>query len=625
MIQVGCSDDSVVGKSGPGSLRERCPGSGASGLRYKKFHPINMNVLLKAYRLLSSSQRKEVWVLLPLMVLGMLLEAISLGAIVPATGVMISGNFSQYQLLNIAGERFKIIENFNPITLAMIGLAILFLIKNSFLAFLAWQQSTFSYSTRADLSNQLFSHYLHQPYAFHLQRNSAQLIRNVTAEVSLFAVAINGVMTIVTEFLITLGVIFILLRVEPMGALIAIASLGSAAYIFYYITKKKILRWGKGRQYHDGMQLQHLQQGLGAIKDISVLGRQGKLINEFSEHSYGISQVEAKQSTLQQIPRLWLELLAVFGLAVLVLTMQNADHSGAEIIPVLALFAAAAFRLLPSLNRVLAATQFLRYGMPAIDIVYADLYIAKDDCQSDALRTPNRIAPPFENEIEVSNIYYHYPDSINYALNGISFRIKKGSCVGFIGSSGAGKSTLVDVILGLLSPEGGSVKVDGIDIGENKRWWQDQIGYVPQSVTLIDSSLRANIAFGVPVGEVDEEAIRLAIQSAQLENFIDSLPEGLDTQVGERGVRLSGGQLQRIGIARALYHNPPVLVLDEATSALDSNTEDGVMQAVNALHGNKTILIIAHRLSTVRQCDFLYSIEGGKIVGQGVPHDILDE
>ena len=602
-----------------------CSRSGISGLIGKKFHPINMSIFLKAYHLLSSSQRKEAWILLPLMVLGMLLEAISLGAIVPATGVMISGNFSQYPLLNIAGDRFKVFGDFEPITFAMIGLAILFLIKNSFLAFLAWRQATFSYSTRADLSNQLFSHYLHQPYAFHLQRNSAQLIRNVTAEASLFAVVINGVMTIITEFLITLGVIFILFRVEPMGALIAIGSLGSAAWIFYRYTKKKILRWGQGRQHHDGMQLQHLQQGLGAIKDISILGRQAKLIDEFSEHSYGISRVEAKQSTLQQIPRLWLELLAVFGLAVLVLTMKNADYNGATIVPVLALFAAAAFRLLPSLNRVLAATQFLRYGMPAVDLVYADLYVAKDDRQPDVLQTQNQMPPPFVNEIEVSNVFYHYPDSINYALNGISFSIKKGSCVGFIGSSGAGKSTLVDVILGLLSPQGGEIKVDGIDIGENKRWWQNQIGYVPQSVVLIDSSLRANIAFGVPVGEIDENAVKLAIQSAQLENFIDSLPKGLDTQVGERGVRLSGGQLQRIGIARALYHNPPVLVLDEATSALDSNTEDGVMQAVNALHSNKTILIIAHRLSTVRQCDFLYSIEGGKIVGQGVPHDVLDE
>lgn len=584
-----------------------------------------MNVFLKTYRLLSSSQRKEAGLLLPLMVLGMLLEAISLGAIVPATGVMISGNLSQYPLLSTAVDRFKVFGDFEPITFAMISLAILFLIKNSFLAFLAWRQATFSYSTRADLSNQLFSQYLHQPYTFHLQRNSAQLIRNVTAEASLFAVAINSMMTIITEFLIILGAIFILLSVEPIGALIAIGSLGSAAWIFYRFTKKKILRWGQVRQHHDGMQLQHLQQGLGAIKDISILGRQTKLIDEFSEHSHGISQVEVKQSTLQQIPRLWLELLAVFGLAVLVLTMKNADHSGAAIVPVLALFAAAAFRLLPSLNRVMAATQFLRYSVPAIDLIYADLYVVRDNRQPDVFQMQKQMPPPFANEIEVSNIFYHYPDSNNYALNGVSFSIKKGNCVGFIGSSGAGKSTLVDVILGLLSPQGGQIKVDSIDIEKNKRWWQDQIGYVPQSVTLIDSSLKANIAFGVPVSEIDEGAIQLAIQSAQLEDFINSLPKGLETQVGERGVRLSGGQLQRIGIARALYHNPPVLVLDEATSALDSTTEDGVMQAVNALHGNKTILIIAHRLSTVRQCDFLYSIEGGKIVDKGIPHDILDE
>jgi ABC-type multidrug transport system fused ATPase/permease subunit len=205
----------------------------------------------------------------------------------------------------------------------------------------------------------------------------------------------------------------------------------------------------------------------------------------------------------------------------------------------------------------------------------------------------------------------------------INFRIQKGSCVGFVGPSGSGKSTLVDVVLGLLEPQHGEIKVDGHNIQDNLRWWQNQIGYVPQSVVLVDSSLRANIAFGVPESEVDEESIKIAIKSAQIDEFIASLPDGLDTQVGERGVRLSGGQLQRIGIARALYHDPPILVLDEATSALDSVTEKEVMQAVNALHRNKTILIIAHRLSTVMQCDVLCAIENGKIMAHGVPQDIL--
>lgn len=584
-----------------------------------------MSVFLKVYRLLSPSQRKGVWILLPLMVLGMFLEAISLGAIVPVTGVIISGSFSQYQSLNIAKDSLKITGDFNQIELAMIGLVILFLIKNVYLAFLAWRQSAFSNSIRADLSNQLFSNYLHQPYSFHLQHNSAQLIRNVTTEASLIALAINGIMTIATEFLIAFGVIFVILKVESMGALIAMSFLSVAAWGFYRFTKKKTLIWGKGRQYHDGMQLQHLQQGLGAIKDISILGRQGELIDEFSEHTYGISRIETKQSTLQQIPRLWLEFLAVFGLAVLVLSMQNAEFGGAEIIPVLALFAAAAFRLLPSLNRILAAAQVLRYGMPAVDIVYSDLCVAQHNNQTDSLCAQNKLPPPFANEIEVSNVFYQYPGSNDYALSEISFQIKKGDCVGFIGPSGAGKSTLVDVILGLLSPQAGEIRVDGIQIEQYKRWWQNQIGYVPQSVVLIDSSLRENIALGVPIDEIDEAAVKLAIKSAQLDDFIDGLPDGLGTQVGERGVRLSGGQLQRIGIARALYHNPSVLVLDEATSALDSATEDGVMKAVNALHGSKTILIVAHRLTTVRQCDFIYSIEGGMILEHGIPHEVLED
>ena len=582
-----------------------------------------MNIFRKVYRLLSSSQRRDAFVLMPLMVFGMFLEAISLGAVVPVTSIMVKGNLSQYPFLHFATDGLKIGEE-KIIIYAMLGLAGLFLIKNIFLAFLAWRQANFSYSIRADISNQLFTRYLNMPYTFHLQNNSAQLIRNVTAEASLIAVALNGIMTITTETLITFGVFCILMKVEPLGALTAIGFLGGAGWLFYRFTKMRILLWGQGRQYHDGMQLQHLQQGLGAIKDISILGRQSKLIKEFSEHSYGISHIESRQSTFQQLPRLWLELLAVFGLVILVLTMQNANHSGVHIVPVVALFAVAAFRLLPSINRILAAIQLLRYGLPAIDLVYKDLVVQKLESRSNLSNTSESISlAPFSDEIEVSDISYRYPEAANLALKNISFRIKKGSCVGFVGPSGSGKSTLVDVVLGLLEPQSGQIKVDGNNIKDHLRWWQNQIGYVPQSVVLVDSSLRANIAFGVPESEVNEESIKIAIKSAQIDEFIASLPDGLDTQVGERGVRLSGGQLQRIGIARALYHNPPILVLDEATSALDSATEKEVMQAVNALHRNKTILIIAHRLSTVMQCDVLCAIEDGKIMAQGAPQDVL--
>jgi ABC-type multidrug transport system fused ATPase/permease subunit len=582
-----------------------------------------MNIFKKVYRLLLPFQRKEAFILMPLMIFGMFLEAVSLGAVVPVTSIMVSGKFSQYPFLNFATEGLNVGEE-QIIIYAMLGLAGLFLIKNIFLAFLAWRQANFSYSVRADLSNQLFSKYLNMPYAFHLQNNSAQLIRNVTAEASLIAVALNSIMTITTESLITLGVFFILMKVEPVGAISAIGFLGGAGWLFYRFTKMRILAWGQGRQYHDGMQLQHLQQGLGAIKDISILGRQGKLITEFSSHSEGIAHIEARQATFQQLPRLWLELLAVFGLVILVLTMQQSNHTGINIIPVVALFAVAAFRLLPSINRILAAIQLLRYGLPAIDLVYKDIYINK---KKDLIKSPNLndtpAIAPFSREIEVSKISYRYPEASKLALDDINFRIQKGSCVGFVGPSGSGKSTLVDVVLGLLEPQHGEIKVDGHNIQDNLRWWQNQIGYVPQSVVLVDSSLRANIAFGVPESEVDEESIKIAIKSAQIDEFIASLPDGLDTQVGERGVRLSGGQLQRIGIARALYHDPPILVLDEATSALDSVTENEVMQAVNALHRNKTILIIAHRLSTVMQCDVLCAIENGKIMAHGVPQEIL--
>jgi ABC-type multidrug transport system fused ATPase/permease subunit len=303
------------------------------------------------------------------------------------------------------------------------------------------------------------------------------------------------------------------------------------------------------------------------------------------------------QQSLQALPRLWLELLAVTGLAILVLAMMAQRHSMTTIVQTVSLFAAAAFRLAPAANRMLNSLQSLLYGVAVINALYEEFCLP--------MRRPAAPKHPrhaFSREIELADVSYTYPGADAPALDRLSLSIRKGECIGFIGHSGSGKTTLVDVVLGLLTPSTGRVLVDGQDIFDDLRGWQDQVGYVPQSIYLVDSSLRSNVAFGLPDAMIDDAAVARAIRAAQLDEFVASLPDGLDTVVGERGVRISGGQRQRIGIARALYHDPVVVVLDEATSSLDTATERGIMDAVGALRSTKTVIIVAHRLSTVAAC-----------------------
>jgi ABC-type multidrug transport system fused ATPase/permease subunit len=310
--------------------------------------------------------------------------------------------------------------------------------------------------------------------------------------------------------------------------------------------------------------------------------------------------------------------MAIGGLTGLVGVMLSTGHPANEIVPVVGLFAATAFRVLPSINRIVGSKQQLKVSRTAIETIYGDLHlpVLRE-------RTTEVELIAFEN-LKVQNLMFNYEGIVDSVLNDVNIQIRKGEAVGFVGQSGSGKSTLIDIMLGLLKPQSGSISINGQLIGDVKQSWQKIIGYIPQTIFLMDDSLRRNIAIGIDDKEIDEVAIVEALKSAQLEDFVASLPEGLDTVVGERGVRLSGGQRQRIGIARALYHRPSVLVLDEATSSLDTETEHGVMQAVQALQGDKTVIIVAHRLSTVEYCDRLYRLDAGRIVDEGTFDEVMN-
>ncbi|MDO9371974.1 MAG: ABC transporter ATP-binding protein, partial [Gammaproteobacteria bacterium] len=518
---------------------------------------IKLSTARKIWGLLTLTERRSAIVLLGLMLIGMVLETLGVGLVIPAIMLLTQPDYA---------ERFPALQpllaalgNPNQQSLVIGGMLILvgvYLIKVLFLAFLAWRQSRFAYGIQAQLSQRLFTTYLRQPYTFHLQRNSAQLIRNATREIELFTSnAVIPGMLILTEGLVLLGIASLLLVVEPLGALIVVLVLGGAAWGFHRSTRTRIARWGQLRQHHEGLRIQHLQQGLGGAKDVKLLGRETEFLEQYRLHNMQSARVGQFQSTLQQLPRLWLELLAVAGLATLVFSMLAQGRNMTGIVPTLGLFAAAAFRLMPSVNRVLIAAQSLRYGLPVIHTLHEELKLAAPEPEVNQQKGQQQAntVPAIQTDIRLSSISYTYPAAPAPALNGLSITIQKGESVGFIGPSGAGKSTLVDVILGLLTPSAGQVAVDGQDIQQNLRAWQNQIGYVPQSIYLTDDTLRRNVAFGLPNEQIDDAAVQRAIQAAQLEEFAASLPDRLETLVGERGIRLSGGQRQRIGIARALY------------------------------------------------------------------------
>lgn len=574
--------------------------------------------------LLTSAERRAALMLTGLMLIGMVFEALGVGLVIPAIVLMTRPGIEvDFPVLGDVIQRLGPLTQVQLIQLVMLSLVVFFFIKNIYIGLLSWRQTSFTTSVQAQMSQRLFAMYMAQPYAFHLQRNSAQLIRNVNSEVAMFSEALANLLFMLTEALAVTGIAVLLMIVEPAGTLLVASVLGVAAWTLHFLTRHRLARWGAERQHHDGMKLQHLQQGLGGVKDVKLLGREGEFLSEFRRHNVQGARINRLRSTVASFPRLWLEWLAVLGLAVLVLVMLAQGRAVEQVLPTVGLFAAAAFRLMPSFNRILGGMQSLRYYWPAVNTLNQEVQIGKGSADKAVENREPGFKLQFLSELTVVNVSYEYAGGRSPALQNVTLQARAGESIGLVGSSGSGKSTLVDIILGLLEPDSGEVCVDGVSIQQNLRGWQDKIGYVPQSIYLTDDTLARNIAFGLPDDKIDPNAVRRALAAAQLEDFVAHLPQGLSTRVGERGVRLSGGQRQRIGIARALYHDPDVLVLDEATSSLDISTEQGIMQAVMSLRGKKTVLIVAHRLSTVEHCDRLYKLDNGRLVAQGAPREVL--
>lgn len=567
------------------------------------------------WRLFTGSDRVAFVRIVFMVIIGMFLETISLGVVVPIIGILTQDNYQEKYpwIVDWFGE----LSREQLISAVMVTMVFIYVVRSLFLFWSLWIQKGFSASVSGRLSQSLFAIYLRQPYMFHLQRNSSTLMRNAKNATSVVTCGVDPFLVLLTDGLVAIAMFGLLIYVEPIGTLAVLIVFGVSTLLFQRLTRRRIDSWGNRVDYHETKILQHLQEGFGGAKDVKILGRENEFLSQHEKHLGESIRINRIYNVILTLPRSFMEIITIVGLCLLVVSMVVRDRPLSDIVPILGLFAAAAFRVMPSINRLLMATQTLIFNRSIIASVYQDFLL-----DSPEVNSAQRVEP-FAKQLELKDVSFKYPTAATPSLQNVSLVVNRGEAVGFVGPSGAGKSTLVDVILGLFSPTSGVVSVDGNDIHQNLRNWQNQIGYVPQAIYLTDDTLRRNVAFGLNEENIDDALVREAIRLSQLQEFVATLPDGLETVVGERGVRLSGGQRQRIGIARALYHKPSVLVLDEATSSLDTPTEHGVMQAVQALQGSKTVIIVAHRLSTVEYCDRLYRIEDSRIIEEGTFAEVV--
>lgn len=505
---------------------------------------------------------------------------------------------------------------------AMGAAVVIFLfVANSFSAAALYGMLRFSWGMHHRLSVRLLRGYLSQPYGFFVQRNSASLSKTILSEVQQ---VVEGVLTpmlnIVARLLVSVALVILLIVLDPMLALAVVLVLGGAYGSLYGLIKAKQRRLGRDSVSANEDRFRAVNEALGGIKDVKVLQRERAFSGAFAPASWTFSKAKASNYALSQVPRYLIEAIAFGGIVLIVLYYLKAEQGVAEILPVISLYAFAGYRLVPEMQQLFAGVAQIRFNWAALDCVVQDITdfpaVASDEASP---------ALPFRDAISFEQVSFRYPRTISPALDKISLRIERNQSVGLVGASGSGKTTLVDLLLGLYEPDEGRILVDGTPLERRAiNAWRRQVGYVPQHIFLIDSTVSENIAFGLRGKEVDPAAVERAARVANLHDFIMTLPDGYATVVGERGVRLSGGQRQRVGIARALYLDPEVLIMDEATSALDNKTERSFVDAIEALKSDRTVVVVAHRLSTVRRCDTIFVLAGGKVVGEG-SYDVLLE
>ena len=576
----------------------------------------NAGTWKKICYIFDKKQKLKAALLFLVIIVGAFVELVGVSAVLP----FISAVLNPDQILEtpILGDLYRVLGfvDINEYIVFLGGaIIVIYILKNIYVYVMHSMQYRFTYENQRRLSYKMMNCYMKQPYLFHLDHNSAELSRNINEDTVSFFEAILAGLQLASEGGVCLALLLFLLYQDISITLGIIALAGGFGIVFMKVFRKRLKAAGKRSRNKQGSTKQAVLEALGGVKEIKVLNREQVFVEKYNEDYKDYAESNRKFKVYGMIPKPVMETISISGLLLIVCVKIALGTEASTFIPTISVFAVSAFRMLPSANRMAEYLSRIMFSKPAIDAIYHDLKeIDRLLENGKAIEDTDEIT--FQKEIIVKDISFHYPNTEKNIFTHGNLTIPKNKSVAFIGPSGQGKTTLADIILGLLEPQEGAVLVDGMDIRRGMHAWNRKLGYIPQTISLLDASIKENILFGIDKEQINENRLQEALREAQLKDFVDTLEEGLDTVIGEGGVRLSGGQRQRIGIARALYHNPEVLVLDEATSALDDETEAAVMEAIDYLAGSKTLIIIAHRLSTIQNCDLVYQIDGGEIVQQ---------
>ena len=574
-------------------------------------------MIRKVYYIIPRDFRNKVLLLFLSIVIGMFLEVFGIGILLPVLSAILKPEkLLLNPLFSPIFDFLKITNTEQLVQISLTGLLIIYIVKGVFLLLTNYFQNKINSNIFASVSSRLFSKFIHYPYLKHTTENTSDYLKTIQIEVANFNVFLLAGIYFITETSIIISILIALLIIEPIATTVMMIFFFICSFLFYSVSKKLSVRWGKTREANDKEINKTLLESFGGVKELIITNSFPFFKGQYNQLLTVKADVSTKNLTLNQLPRYYLEALIVIAFVIFIGGYLYYGYSVESLLVTLGVFVGATLRMLPSINRVLSSLQQIKFYQSSVDIIYNELG-DHEKIAGDENFSTNKFKINLDKELWLNKVSFTYPNKTSSIINNISLSISKGTTVGIVGASGSGKSSLINIIVGLIYPYEGSIQIDNkLLTNENRIAWRNSIGYVSQDTFLSDSSILQNITYGIDPKEISIKRVNQVVNEAQLRDFVDTLDCGIHTNVGERGVQFSGGQQQRIVIARALYRNPSVLILDEATSALDIHTEELVMKSIDALKGRKTVIIVTHRLSTLKNCDAIYELKKGSLINQ---------